>query len=168
MAGKLPYDSMADSLKTIATGVGAEVPTKKYSNKKDEIAGVLSAISDAGIGSGGGAGWVVFTADNTNLSNANFTMDRTAEQLRNDAKAGNVIGAMIISPEYGSTTNFDRKYMLLASVNDMDNAVTFLEHTYYFSEYEDYAILHRVILSVSGNGNISFLDERTNVAEKTE
>lgn len=63
---KIAYDGILDALKTIAGKLGATLPTKKYSNQKDAIAGTLDAISDADIGGGGSGGGVTtyeFTAD---------------------------------------------------------------------------------------------------------
>ena len=50
---KTAYDAIADSLKAIATKLSATLPQKKYSNRKDEIAGTLDAISDTDLGGGG-------------------------------------------------------------------------------------------------------------------
>lgn len=50
-----PWDRIADATTTIAEAVGADVPEKKYSTKKAQVADTINAIADADV-SGGGSG----------------------------------------------------------------------------------------------------------------
>ena len=49
-----PWDRIADATATIAEAVGAEVPDKKYSTKKAQVADTINAIAEADVSGGGG------------------------------------------------------------------------------------------------------------------
>ena len=86
MGNKLPYDVINSGLKTIAGKLDAELPTKKYSNVKDEIAGAVNAIAGADIGGGGGGNAMVV---NITFVEGQPTSDKTiAEILQHHASGG--------------------------------------------------------------------------------
>lgn len=52
--GGYAWDIIDDAVTTIAEAVGAEIPEKKFSTKKDRVAALVNAIADADVSGGGG------------------------------------------------------------------------------------------------------------------
>ena len=79
-----PWDRIAEATATIAEAVGAEVPDKKYSTKKAQVADVINAIADADIGGGGSGGDFAGLVDGT-ITKA---YDSTVTSIRDGAFSG--------------------------------------------------------------------------------
>lgn len=80
-----PWDRIADATATIAEAVGAEVPDKKYSTKKAQVADTINAIADADVSGGGGSG-----SDFARLVDGTITQahDSTITSIRDYAFSG--------------------------------------------------------------------------------
>ena len=80
-----PWDRIADATTTIAEAVGAEVPDKKYSTKKAQVADTINAIADADVSGGGGSG-----GDFAGLVDGTITQayDSTVTSIRPSAFVG--------------------------------------------------------------------------------
>lgn len=114
----LPYDVIDNSLKTIAENMGATVPTRRYSNVKDSIAGTLSAMSSAGGGGGGNIMMVHIT-----FVEGQPVSDKTLAEIQQHHASGGIVYCEYIP--YGNNTNTTS----VSYIDDYEARFTFVDFT---------------------------------------
>ena len=144
---KIPYGSILDSLKAIATKLNATLPQKTYSNEKDAIAGTLDAISDADIGGGGGGVVVEFnTYDNGGYDIGYVSVDHAADIVALYEAGNNIVFHFPEFPRYARES-----YMPLIAYLPANESVP--EYTERFVVYES-GLGYGDVFEVNDNGKL--------------
>lgn len=150
MGNKLPYDVINSGLKTIAGKLDAELPTKKYSNVKDEIAGTVNAIAGADIGGGGGGGSNIMMVTFSMVNNT-MVADKTFAEILEFANNGGLVIAdfgreqmpmMAYNITYNPSPNESKRYhqFMRMAINTKTNAI----NASFYTLYDDESIQYNV------------------------